>query len=248
VTGVADQAYWDALYEKAPLVYQPERVLFKDLFDRFLRPGGTCLEIGCYPGGFLIYLSRRFGYVVSGIDTTPLVGSRLPAHLQEHGVKVGRLLQADFFAYKPEETYDVVCSFGFLEHFENTEEGIRRHIRLVKPGGMLVLSCPHLRRANYLLHRLLNAEDLRRHVTASMDLALWERLLTMNGMTIIYQNYYRTFHFWNASPVRSLPNRVLTKVLRTFGNPIDRVVNLPNRWTSPYMISFSKRAGAGDAS
>src|SRR5713101_7012934 len=120
MTSVVSQDYWDSLYEKVEPRYDSKtHILFEDLFDRFLKPGGTCFEVGCYPGNFLIHLGRRFGYEVSGIDATPFVLTRMPPRFQ--GVKVGRFYQGDFLQFQPPGLFDVVCSFGFIEHFTNFE-------------------------------------------------------------------------------------------------------------------------------
>src|ERR1051326_5710080 len=127
---VATQPYWDALHESRQTVFEPEEVLFRELFTRYLPRGGECFEVGCYPGNFLIWLAQNLGYTVSGIDATPFIRDQMPRRLAQHGVRVGELLHGDFLAFEPTRTYDVVCSFGFIEHFEDTENLIRRHARL----------------------------------------------------------------------------------------------------------------------
>src|SRR5262245_46611715 len=117
MTSVATQVYWDSLYESRQTVYEPEEVLFREVFARYLPRGGECFEIGCYPGNFLIWLAQEFGYTVSGIDATPSVKDRMPQRLALHGIKTGEFQQADFLTFTPTRTYDVVCSFGFIEHF-----------------------------------------------------------------------------------------------------------------------------------
>src|SRR6516225_9638771 len=139
MTSVAAQTYWDALHESRDTVYDPDEVLFRDLFEVCLRPGGECFEIGCYPGNFLIWLGQRFGYTVSGIDATPFVRHQMPERLRRHGVRIGELRHGDFLDFDAGRVFDVVCSFGFIEHFRETEDLIERHVRLVKPGGVLVM-------------------------------------------------------------------------------------------------------------
>lgn len=240
MSAVVDQGYWDALYQARPLGYNRERVLFKDVFDAFLKPGGTCFEVGCYPGRFLMYLGTKFGYEVSGIDLTPPVLTLLPEHLRAHGVKVGRLIHGDFFDYEPDRRYDVVCSFGFLEHFKDTREVIRRHVQLVRPGGTLILSSPNFRKLQHVLHRLLDAEGLARHETAAMNLKLWQRILWTEGMDVIYQGYYGTADFWNSTAQPGRLNRVATRLVKRCFKRVSRQVNWPNCWLSPYMVSVSR--------
>jgi len=241
MTCAVGQDYWDTAYEDLPLAYSPGVVQFKELFDRYLTPGGTCFEVGCYPGSYLIYLGKRFDYTVSGIDATPFVLSRLPKHLAQHRVRVGRLYHGDFLAFEARRTYDLVCSFGFIEHFADFQEVIVRHIRLVKRPGTLVLACPNLRGIQYMLHRLLDPVNLQRHVLAAMDFARWEETLEASGMTVLYQGYYRTADFWVDTPRQGFLAKVAINSVRKIAQEVDSRTNWPNPLLSPYMISFSRK-------
>ncbi len=241
MTSVAAQTYWDALHESRRTVYEPDDVLFRDVFDRFLPRGGECFEVGCYPGNFLIWLAQRFGYTVSGIDATPRVRDEMPRRLAEHAVRTGEFRQGDFLTFVPERRFDVVCSFGFIEHFPDTEDIIRRHADLTAPGGTLVLSCPNFRRGQYVLHRLLDAENLRRHVPASMDLRRWRRALEACGMSVVHQGYYGTFDFWTEAPREHRLRRRAAGWVRRIARGIDRRINRPNPFFSPHMICVARK-------
>lgn len=238
---VAPPEYWDALYRDHPLTYTPDDVLFRELFPKHLTPGGTCFEVGCFPGKFLIYLGQTFGYRVGGIDTTPRVAD-LPAFVRSHGVEVTEFVRGDFLTHRTDRQYDVVCSFGFIEHFVNYREVIRRHADLVRPGGSLVLSCPNFRRGQALFHRVFAATSLKRHVLPAMDFREWRAALDWTGMAVEYEGYYRTCELWGEAdgvvrPVRDTIGRYLSR----FSYRLDRRVRLPNRWTSPYMIMFARK-------
>ncbi len=240
-SSIVEQDYWDAAYAKLDVSYDSERVLFRELFERYLKPGGTCFEVGCYPGNFLIYLGTRFGYTVGGIDTTPFISSRLPQRLARHGVAVGDLYREDFLKFTIPRRYDVVCSFGFIEHFRDFEEVIRKHIALVAPRGTLIISCPNFRRGQYALHRLFDAPNLRHHVLEAMDLAKWGKVMKTNGMNVVHQGYYQTFDFWvDAPPRNQLMAAAANLVVRAAGG-VNRRFDLPNRWLSPYMISIARK-------
>ena len=151
------------MYGSQQLSYNPRIIPFRDLFARYLPRGGTCFEVGCYPGMFLAYLGLEHEFTVSGIDATPQVTDRLVRHLEKLGVRVGTLHHGNVFTFVSPERYDVVCSFGFIEHFAHVDNVIGRHVALLKPGGTLVLTCPNFRGLQYVLHRLLDSENLARH-------------------------------------------------------------------------------------
>ena len=241
MTSVVSQEYWDSHYEQRPAAYDPAGVEFKPLFDQFLKPGGTCFEVGCYPGYYLIYLGKKFGYTISGIDATPQVADVMPAHVASLGVNAGTFSKADFFQFQADTTYDVVCSFGFIEHFKNVEEVIERHLALLKPGGTLIISCPNFRKVQYLLHRALDAEKLSRHHLAAMDLDRWQRTLLQHGMQIQYKGYWRTIDFWSDSGRSNYFVRLARRTLRKLFKRVDRLLNRPNRYTSPFMICIATK-------
>lgn len=234
MTSVVEQAYWDNHWDDQPPSYDESQVPFKDVFDKFLRPGGTCFEVGCYPGNFLIYLSRRFGYQVSGIDLTPHVDDRMIHHLARHGAKVGKILRGDFFTMSMEQKYDLVCSFGFIEHFANYGDVLLKHVELVAPGGTLFVSCPNFRGLQYCLHRLLDGPNLDIHVLKAMDLRPWRKTLESSAMLIEAAGYYRTAAFWADSKANRI-QRVLRRWTTGVSNVADRHIQFPNWLTSPYM-------------
>jgi SAM-dependent methyltransferase len=237
----APQTYWDALYDARPLAYDDHEILFGDLFERYLPQGGTCFEVGCYPGNFLAYLARRFGYTVSGIDATPAVLTRMEPLLRQSGISVGSLSHGDFFSMPLDCQYDVVCSFGFVEHFANTAEVLRRHAALVAPGGHLVVSCPNFRGAQWMLHRWLDPMNLSRHRTAAMDLSLWKRVLEKAGFHTLHAGYYRTFDFWTEDPISHPLNQFAKRAILRVGRAINCRTNWPTRWFSPHQILIARR-------
>jgi len=238
---VAPVEYWDSRYASQALRYEPEDLPFKEVFEEYLPTGGTCFEIGCYPGPFLIYLGKRFGYTVSGIDTTPYVASQMPEHLRRNGVSVGSLTQGNFFAFDAGRRFDVVCSFGFLEHFKNFREVIRKQAQMVAPGGTIVISCPNFRKLQYALHRWLDPVNLRRHVVAAMDLDVWEETLREQGFSVVHRGYYGTAGFWREDPPPSRFRDWVSRLVTRFCRGIDRRITIPNRWLSPYMICIARR-------
>ena len=241
---VVDQSYWDRHNAEIALRYDPTHVAFSALFDRYVPragPNATCFEVGCYPGNFLIHFGRRFGYRASGIDATPLVLDRMRQYLEAHDVVVHRLYQGDFFTFDSPEPYDLVCSFGFVEHFERFEDVLGRHVDLVKPGGTLVVSCPNFRGLQYVLHRVLDGANLQRHVLRAMDVGRWRRLLEARGMQIVHDGYHGTMDFWSDSPAQTPYHKSAARFVRRVAQTLDRRFHWPNRLTSPHLISISRK-------
>ena len=238
---VVSQKYWNDVCENIAMVYKPHNIELKEVFDRHLKRGGTCFEVGSYPGRYLIYLSKRFGYSVSGIDATPLVLSLMPEHLKSHDVKVDNLYHGDFMTSNFKYKYDVVFSFGFIEHFLNLEEVIEKHVEIVKDDGILILACPNYRKIHYILRRILDPADLRRHVLDTMDLSIWKQILDKNGMEILEQGYYRTADFWVNTPIDNLFTKLASKYVERIAKAIDKRIKFPNKLLSPFLYSVTRK-------
>jgi SAM-dependent methyltransferase len=238
---IVSQNYWDEVCESLVLVYKPHNIELKDIFARHLMSGGTCFEVGCYPGRYLIHLGKRFGYTVNGIDATPFVLNRMPEFIDRHNVKIGKFYHGDFLNFEPEDSYDVVLSFGFVEHFFNLEEVIEKHIRLVKPAGTLILACPNFRGLQYVFRRLLEPSALERHVLDTMNLFRWKTILDRNNMDTLEHGYYRTADFWVDTPREGILAQWAIKYLERVTKGIDKRVNWPNRLLSPFMFNVSRK-------
>jgi SAM-dependent methyltransferase len=223
------------------------------MFDPFLgpllpeEPGLTALEIGCYPGGYMTYLHRRFGYTVSGLDYVPQAAT-LAATLRSEGVRVGQVLQGDFWDLEPQPQYDVVSSFGFIEHFDDPEAAITRHAGWLRPGGRLVLEVPSFHGAQLVLRRWLDRPNLELHNLDAMEPDTWRKVFRRLGFDQVHLGYFRTFEFWvDPDPSRSHLARVAAGAAVRAGAVVRRLEarlgrEIPSRWTSPYLIAVAWRS------
>jgi SAM-dependent methyltransferase len=244
LSSVVDQEFWEGFWEERPQVlptYNSADIAFRDLFDAYFKPGGSCFEVGCYPGRFLIYLGKRFGYTANGIDWVPQVRTHTPEFLRQHEVRVGEFFCEDFERFHCDRMFDVVYSLGFIEHFWNLEKVIRKHVALVKPGGILFLACPNFRGLQFLFHRIFDVEDLRAHVLPTMNLRRWRAVLEQEGMEVLREGYYRTVGFWtNPEAAKGLSGSI-SGYLARLAEGIDKRLELPTPWLSPHMFSISRK-------
>lgn len=204
--------------------------------------GGTYLEIGCSPGTTLVNFHKTFHYAVAGIDFSNV--SVTLDTLERYGVP-GRVIEADFTTLKLEEQFDVVASFGFIEHFTNYEEIIHRQMELVKQGGYFIAEVPNLRYLNGLIYRVVDPALLEKHHLAVMDPNELTRVVrSTNQFEILRSDYYFScFLFFDANnPVISRHAIVkstvyfLRRVLRSL-----HLDEIPNRWMSPYIILIARK-------
>ncbi len=230
--------FWETRWENEPMAQSIEMSTYHELFEKYLPKGGSYMEIGCTPGTNLAYFNKFFGYEIAGIDYADAEITKRT--LEQLGITNYELFVMDFTKELPDKRYDVVGSFGFIEHFENLDDIIHRHIQLLKQNGTLILTIPHFRNFQYLLRTIYDKDVLAVHNLEIMkpDI-LREIVLKYGAKKIHYCNYYLTYRFWidNESINKTMKKfvykgcAIIEKLLSTF--KLDKV---PNRFFSPYIV------------
>jgi SAM-dependent methyltransferase len=194
---LAPQEYWDQGYKNLALEIAPPPDLVRIWLTKHLASGtGACLELGCFPGRYLAVLGE-LGYELNGIDLTPRVVTELPRWLKQAGYRVGEFARADVWMHEYKRQFEVVASFGLLEHFENWPELLLRHAQLTKPGGWLVVTVPNFRGAlQQRLHRWLDRDNLERHNLQAMEPQAWAKVIQASGFRPTFCGYFGRFDFW----------------------------------------------------
>ena len=236
----AGRDYWNERWAGLPAFSPDEGPIYEQhpVLARFLRksPGKHAIEIGCVPGNFMVYLAKEFGYRVSGIDYSDRL-DYTRANLEFHGVPLGNLYQADFFAFKPPMQFDLVFSSGFVEHFTDHVLVIQKHADIAKPGGLVVIMVPNLTHIHRLLCSTFDRPNFDSHVLTLMNRDTLAATLQAVGLKVLHCDYQKTFR-----PVYPLPgpidfaSRAVQKALR-----LSRLDNIGNRFGSPYLISVSEK-------
>lgn len=172
----------------------------------------SCIELGALPGGFLTYFHKKFGYKVTGLDFADNT-EVFDETMKSNGIKKYDFIKADILKYKPKTDYDVVSSFGFIEHFDDIDQILSQHIDLMKPGAYLVLTVPNFRNIQYVYHRIFDAKNLSIHNTETMKIKDMDKRLTHLGLEKIKAKYVGTTEFWFEDEWRSrLAKEFRTKI------------------------------------
>ena len=217
MTNLASNKFWDTYWEriKIPSRIDPtfsfDRCLEKT-FYRFLKadPKVKLIEIGCAPGRWLVYFHEKYNYQVSGIDNSEMGVRKTQENLEYHNID-GKIYKADLFKFDPPEKYDIVISLGFIEHFEEVDTIIEKHLALIKPGGKLILGIPNFRGVNFLIQKYLGEEVLDKHNLKIMNKGFFEGLPQRFSLEKIFVDYIGGFE-----PALFLPSdkqNILTKVV-----------------------------------
>ena len=236
------QAVWDRSYETHALAAAAtDDPLRRWLESRMRGHRGSCLELGCFPGRFLAVMGE-LGFELHGVDLTPRVATDLVPWLAGRGHRLGRFARADLFRYPYPQRYDVVCSFGVIEHFADWPAFLSHQAGLVAPGGIIVVTAPNFRGfVQRALHRWLDRENYDRHCLAAMRPAAWAAHLAGRGWTVLEHGGLGAFDFWVEPAERGPPARAALWLASTLRRPAARILPADASWCSPYLRLIARR-------
>jgi len=205
--------YWQNRQRK--LKAPKDKGAIKDLLDSvepILREykGQRWLELGCSPGHFSSLLYRRISFQPFGADFSPHAHLYAEAMAQYAGAHA-TLFQADLRDFATTELYDVVMSFGLIEHFTNPAEILEHHYRLCRKGGLLVVSIPHLRFLQWTYHFLFDRKDLAVHNVSMMNLETFHAFSRTKNLEVLLLRHVGRINFWNVDESGPRPIAILRK-------------------------------------
>lgn len=119
-----------------------------DLLADVPAQGKTLLDVSCKEGDVLQALVPR-GFTLRGTNFEP-DGSSLNGIPVDYGIDLRKPLPY------ADASFDVVTLVEVIEHLENHRTAICELARIVKPGGVLVLTTPNIMRLNSRLHFLFS--------------------------------------------------------------------------------------------
>jgi 2-polyprenyl-3-methyl-5-hydroxy-6-metoxy-1,4-benzoquinol methylase len=138
--------------------------------------------------------------------------------------------------------FDIVVSFGVVEHFQDTERCIARISRFLKPRGVLITIIPNLTGLMGAIQKFLNRDIFNIHVPLSKKNL--DKAHRASGLQVITCNYFLFANFGVLSlenlkknslwewilPLRSRANRAIWV--------FEKIIPFlkPNRLSSPYNV------------
>lgn len=239
---LVDQSEWDSKYEKQEFIVAPAHDQIRRYIEKWIpEKSGTCFEIGCYPGRFLTVLGR-LGYELNGADLAPGTESSMKPWLESLGYKTKSIKRKDVFVKENNTQYDVVVSFGFIEHFYDFESVIKFHLDLVAENGYALITTPNFTWPfmNFL-QRVINPGFLKIHNINSMSPKKWKAIFEKNGFEVLDYRYLGYFEFWKEDVSRGFISKFSLKLLGLSLPLLSRLFPKNNRLFSPYCAIVGKR-------
>jgi SAM-dependent methyltransferase len=257
---LSEAAYWTANWDRGrglPRSVDPDDRSLANSVDRawhgyFRRalagmpPGSRLLEIGAARSRWLPYFAERFGFAVTGLDYSAQGCVQAREMLARAGLP-GEVVCADLFEPPPEllGRFDIVVSFGVVEHFHDTASCVAACARLLARDGRMITTIPNMRGTLGGLQRVLDPRVYRMHVPLrARDLAAAHGRA---GLEVVRCGYEMPAN-WRVAVVK--PGRLGRRSLRKGLAAASRLAWAaerigvrvpPNRLTSPYIACLARR-------
>ena len=215
MSDLTNQADWDSHWASRSFLLRRRWMLRERGWRRFLAyalrdvpPSGSLLELGCAPGRVACrHALLRPDLTLDGVDFSE-TGVEKARQVYEMLSMKGRLFIQDIRAELP-TLYDVVCSYGLLEHFDNPQEIVACHVSHVEPGGKVIITVPNLaaRPVRWAL-RHFAAETLRLHNLDVMSEEALKELMVNAGLVDVESGGFGGCSFPHTAENRSLIGRI----------------------------------------
>lgn len=154
---------------------------------------GKVIELGCAPGSYLeLYHSLRGDLHYGGVDIAE-DGVKITKELMEKKHIKGSVFTADLRRPVPdlENNYDLVCSHGLIEHFEDFGAIMKEHYKFSRPGGTIFITIPNYAHPFIkLLLTLFSKKTVETHNFKCMSLAALEKASLDSSVTLVESGSY----------------------------------------------------------
>jgi 2-polyprenyl-3-methyl-5-hydroxy-6-metoxy-1,4-benzoquinol methylase len=244
-----NEKYWDSIFGDMGF-FEFGFSNYQNFYNNYLisDPTKKCLEIGAFPGSNLGYLAKKFLFKPTALDFLDNIGF-IEANMKYNGIENCKIIKEDFIHWEPVEKYDVVCSHGFVEHFENYEEIIKKHVQTLNQNGILFISVPYLKYFQLWIREVLYTKEkfdsiMKAHNLNIMNLKRLKGILVDLGLEILFAKYIRGMTIWFPAN----PETIQMEKIYIYNNLklIEKVVNkfgISNRFISPEILIVAKNTG-----
>ncbi|MEN8237423.1 MAG: class I SAM-dependent methyltransferase [Pseudomonadota bacterium] len=247
----AGSTYWDQCWQNTniPTTFDHTNqsldnypnLQFHQLFSTLIQKNKQLkiLEIGCANSIWPIYFHQYHNAEVFGLDYSE-IGCEKSRKLFKHFNVPGTVYQEDLFN-PPEElknTFDMVFSFGVVEHFENTAECLKACSAYLKPSGKLVTVIPNIPSIIGFLQKMVDRDIYDIHVPltkkkfakahhdAELNLQSCEHFMSIHLGIVVSKKFRKML---------SVPTKLLW-IAERYGIRLPR-----NRLTSPYIVAIANK-------
>jgi len=209
--------------------------------------GQRLLEVGCAPGDVSAFICSRISLVPEGVEFSPSADLYLQT-MARSGIHNARLHRCDVREFRPTEPYDIVASFGLVEHFDDPQVILDEHDRLLRPGGLCVVVIPSFRGIQFAYHYLFDRTDLRRHNIASMDPDVFRRFAGRRSHHVLELRHVGRLRFFNVDLgggfVRRWARRIGSRAVRDAARLLGPTLPEGHPFLAPWLVYVARKPDA----
>lgn len=220
---LTDKQYWESRWDrvKLPVEFGRSRRKYVDseiinIFHRFFprRNNLRVIEIGGAPGGILAYLVKEFNYDGHALEYTDIGCEKLQANFDLLHLRV-TIHKRDLFGNLSDlPRFDIVYSFGFIEHFSDVNTVVGRHLELLQPGGVLLLVVPNFLGLAEVVMKRMAPECLSRHNLDAMKRENWQLFADHFHLQTLFLDYLGGFDGRNF--IRCERRTIVNRMIRLY--------------------------------
>lgn len=195
-----ENAYWDNKFQlpiraRLPSKLNVDVLNLTRLLKTHVRPSNRYIEIGCAPGKMLAWVVSVLKAEATGLDYSGPGIAKCRRLFNKLGLKVNLYHENFLDHHIPLSTFDVVSSFGLIEHFDDARLAVKIHLTLAKPGGLVLITIPNYQGIYGLLQRWCDAPNLELHNLNVMTPSALTALVDSKNVKSV-----RAYHFGTMSP------------------------------------------------
>jgi 2-polyprenyl-3-methyl-5-hydroxy-6-metoxy-1,4-benzoquinol methylase len=185
---------FQGLYCRQPEFHERVRI-WNTLLDRYATRDGLSLDMGCGPGIFSFYLAEMGGRVV-GIDGAAGMVELCEAQRRQRGLENIRFVRARLPEVDEAElaNADLIISSSVVEYVDDLDVTLALFARLLKPGGVLVISMPNIvslsRIQQRLKYKLTRTPAIYHHIRHFSSPGLLHYRVRPYGLALREAHYY----------------------------------------------------------
>jgi 2-polyprenyl-3-methyl-5-hydroxy-6-metoxy-1,4-benzoquinol methylase len=226
---------------------------FHRLFSGILndRKGERLIEIGCGGSLWLPYFASFFDMEITGIDYSPTGCNRAREILKSLNIQ-GAIIETDLFRPPAEivEAFDVLVSFGVVEHFLDPSVCICACCKFLRQGGMMITVIPNMTGLVGKIQNRISPVVFNLHVP--LEKGDLEEAHKSSGLRVLFCDYFMFFNLsvvnmesWKKS--HPLAGKLVWEVLKGFTGAMWAMESVlpfllkPNRYTSPHIVCVAQK-------
>lgn len=239
---LTDRIFWKNFWEsKKGLIFKVKPdYTFSTILGNLIKDRGvkTAIELGGFPGYYSTFLKKYFDLKVTLFDyfIHQKIIDELLAFNDLKSTEIN-IIEADLFTYQPTEKYDLVSSFGLIEHFENTKEIIEKHLIFLNDGGTLFITLPNFKGVNGWVQKNFDKYNYDKHNMGCMDLSFLSLMVKDLGLKDVKTYYTGGFSTWlENKESKSAIDKAVVKTIWYAGKIVSKVLRQETKLLSPYIV------------